>query len=64
MFYTDGFERVAGELGVRVAGLEEVGFFGDLDGVVARIARSGADGVVLGAPMEASLLLEAAPPAR
>ena len=58
VFYTDGFERVAGELGVRVAGLEEVDFFGDLDGVVARIARSGADGVVLGAPMEASLLLE------
>ena len=58
VFYTDGFERVAGELGVRVAGVEEVDFFGDLDGVVARIARSGADGVVLGGEMSASLALK------
>jgi ABC-type branched-subunit amino acid transport system substrate-binding protein len=48
VMFTDGFERVAPELGIHVAGVRSVGGEPKSDAVVAAVERSGADGVVLG----------------
>jgi ABC-type branched-subunit amino acid transport system substrate-binding protein len=48
VLFTDGFERVAPELGIHVAGVRSVGGEPRSDAVAAAVERSGADGVVLG----------------
>jgi branched-chain amino acid transport system substrate-binding protein len=48
VLFTDGFERVAPELGIHVAGVRSVGAEPRSDAVAAAVERSGADGVVLG----------------
>jgi branched-chain amino acid transport system substrate-binding protein len=48
VMFTDGFERVAPELGIHVAGVRSVGDVPRPDAVAAAVERSGADGVVLG----------------
>jgi branched-chain amino acid transport system substrate-binding protein len=48
VMFTDGFERVAPELGIQVAGVRSVGDVPRPDAVAAAVERSGADGVVLG----------------
>jgi YVTN family beta-propeller protein len=48
VMFTDGFERVAPELGIHVAGVRSVGDVPRPNAVAAAVERSGADGVVLG----------------
>jgi YVTN family beta-propeller protein len=48
VLFTDGFERVAPDLGIHVAGVRSVGYEPRSDAVAAAVERSGADGVVLG----------------
>jgi YVTN family beta-propeller protein len=48
VLFTDGFERVAPELGIHVAGVRSVGEARRPNAVAAAVERSGADGVVLG----------------
>ncbi len=48
VLFTDGFERVAPELGIDVAGVRSVGSEPRSNAVAAAVERSGADGVVLG----------------
>jgi YVTN family beta-propeller protein len=48
VMFTDGFERVAPELGIHVAGVRSVGYEPRSNAVAAAVERSGADGVVLG----------------
>jgi branched-chain amino acid transport system substrate-binding protein len=48
VLFTDGFERVAPELGIDVAGVRSVGDARRPDAIAAAVERSGADGVVLG----------------
>jgi YVTN family beta-propeller protein len=48
VLFTDGFERVAPELGLHVAGVRSVGDARRPNAVAAAVERSGADGVVLG----------------
>ena len=59
VLYTDGFERAAPELGVGVAGVEGHVEREDYGELAERIAKSGADGVVLGTFVDDSLLLPA-----
>ena len=56
VFFTDGFERAAPELGVGVAGVEGTGEAEDYAELAARVARSGADGVLLGTFFDVELL--------
>jgi branched-chain amino acid transport system substrate-binding protein len=56
VLFTDGFERAAPELGVGVAGVEGTGEAEDYAELAERVARSGADGVVLGTFLDVELL--------
>ena len=56
VLFTDGFERTAPDVGVGVAGVEAVGDPAGYAELAERVAKSGADGVLLGTFFDAALL--------
>jgi YVTN family beta-propeller protein len=56
VLFTDGFERAAPELGVGVAGVAGTGDGEDYADLADRVARTGADGVLLGTFLDVELL--------
>ena len=56
VLFTDGFERVAPDMGVSVAGVEAAGDPAAYAELAERVARSGADGVLLGTFLDVALL--------